>query len=171
MPFGTVPVWDGALLNMSTPTTTPSPMPFGTVPVWDRRPSDMFSRTASVVSNAFRHGPGLGPHAVNHLYETVAVLSPMPFGTVPVWDQVAGGDDRSRKLRVSNAFRHGPGLGLAHLYEAIAVFDPKVSNAFRHGPGLGLSSVRRSTVRRTMRSPMPFGTVPVWDLRATFQVR
>jgi hypothetical protein len=60
MPFGTVPVWDFPDEQLKYPIVGLSPMPFGTVPVWDK-PGSMWNIIgAIVVSNAFRHGPGLG---------------------------------------------------------------------------------------------------------------
>ena len=60
-------------------------MPFGTVPVWDATrcsPTRLIRR----VSNAFRHGPGLGPTTNASGVALDGSKSPMPFGTVPVWD-------------------------------------------------------------------------------------
>ena len=112
----------------------------------------------------------------------------MPFGTVPVWDYgtvsyvlmkgkslqclsarsrfgTTGGrwNDCGHVPRVSNAFRHGPGLGRMGNEPQGRPRDDTVSNAFRHGPGLGLSRQHRFNLK-CLQSPMPFGTVPVWDV-------
>ena len=66
----------------------------------------------------------------------------MRLGTVPVWDLLMQGY-RCITLCVSNAFRHGPGLGLFALALVVGGYSQQVSNAFRHGPGLGPSSPKR----------------------------
>ena len=209
MPFGTVPVWDDENRETFKVFRTLSPMPFGTVPVWDQ----VFSRNSvlesSEVSNAFRHGPGLGL-SIRLPSRLSLFTSPMPFGTVPVWDAIKKLGTEVTVV-VSNAFRHGPGLGLSirlpsrlslftspmpfgtvPVWDAIKKLGTEVtvvvSNAFRHGPGLGqnnayirtagnipclqclsarsrsgTASVGTASTDQVVMSPMPFGTVPVWD--------
>ena len=111
MPFGTVPVWDGGRVLIPAGATPVSPMPFGTVPVWDLGSMSRVRGGLNRVSNAFRHGPGLGQILDFLNREAFRKLSPMPFGTVPVWDSEVRESVPLVFANVSNAFRHGPGLG------------------------------------------------------------